>query len=604
MKRSASNVAEGNPSPDDQSSTRVRRRARIGDPLVGLLIVAVALIVRLVYLYEIRSVAFFDQPVGDARGYYDWARRIAAAQSFREWLGDTSFYQAPLYPYVLALWFKTAGDGFLGIRIFQAVLGSLAAGCLSVAAARMFGRPTGWIAGLMFALYAPAVFFDGLIQKASLGAFLLCAMLASMTYLTRDRRAWPATLTGAMLALLILTRENAMIWMPFVAVWALWGGRTRGLLSAGSFFAGWPALAALVGGTLVILLPVGLRNLAVGGQWSISTFQAGPNFYIGNSLHADGRYRPLRAGHETPQFERRDATELAQRDLGKTLSPREVSRYWMKRAFDDIRSSPIRWVKLMARKGLMVLNAYEVADVESQVVYADQSTLLTVLSRVWHFGVLAPVACAGVILTWRRRRVLWIHYALVITMAAAIALFYVLGRYRYPLAPLLIPFAAVAVARGAKTLRRRNYRTLRSPAVAALLCFTCCSLLPVHPTGRLNASAYMNLGVAYVQRNNPGDFERATACFVRTVKGNPDSPQAHYNLALALVHSNDIEGAIRHYEAALALVPTLMHADYNLAVALEQTGRTDEALGHYERALELDANDADAAAAVARLKGH
>ena len=48
------------------------------------------------------------------------------------------------------------------------------------------------------------------------------------------------------------------------------------------------------------------------GEFSPTTFQAGPNFYIGNHRNADGRYQPLIRGHETPEFEQKDATQLAE----------------------------------------------------------------------------------------------------------------------------------------------------------------------------------------------------------------------------------------------------------------------------------------------------
>ncbi|UCF33738.1 MAG: hypothetical protein JSV78_00200, partial [Phycisphaerales bacterium] len=35
-----------------------------------------ALVVRLIYLIETRNVAFVLHPVGDAAGYYEWAREI------------------------------------------------------------------------------------------------------------------------------------------------------------------------------------------------------------------------------------------------------------------------------------------------------------------------------------------------------------------------------------------------------------------------------------------------------------------------------------------------------------------------------------------------
>ena len=73
-------------------------------------------------------------------------------------------------------------------------------------------------------------------------------------------------------------------------------------------------LPVTVWGSRVVLFPVAARNASLGGEWSPTTFQAGPNFYIGNNLQSNGLYKPLVPGHETPKYERADAQRLAERD--------------------------------------------------------------------------------------------------------------------------------------------------------------------------------------------------------------------------------------------------------------------------------------------------
>ena len=85
----------------------------------------------------------------------------------------------------------------------------------------------------------------------------------------------------------------------------------------------------VIAGTLLGLSPVVVRNYAVGGGLYLTTSQLGPNFYIGNNPTADGTYRPLRFGRGAAEFERLDATEIAERAAGRQLNPNEVSRYWM-----------------------------------------------------------------------------------------------------------------------------------------------------------------------------------------------------------------------------------------------------------------------------------
>ena len=547
-----------------------------------------ALALRLGFVLTTTSAPLVGHLIGDAAAYDAWARRIVHG----EWLGTEAFYQAPLYPYVLAVVKLLIGDGVSPIRVVQAVWGSLAVVLLTAATGRRFGRRAGVVAGVLFATYAPAVFFDGIVQKTSLASLLLCALMFLMAHCASRRGAWRRFLVGAALGLLCLARENALVWMPVVGAWIVADGGDRNVASRAR------AAAAFVIGLAVILVPVGARNALVGGEWSLTTFQSGPNFYIGNNLEADGRYRPLVRGHESPEFERRDATELAQRATGRSLSAGEVSAYWMRRALDDIRASPMRWVRLMALKTAMVFNAYEVADAESIYVDSSGARWLARCHRVWHFGVLVPLAAMGWMQTRSMRRRLYVDYAMIVAMAGSVAAFYVLARYRYPLAPLLMPFAAAGCVGAWDRVRHRAFRALaQSVALAGLVAIAV--NWPVHDTERLNAMAELNVGVALARA---GDLTRATEAFERAVRGHPESAEANNNLAQALALRGDYGRAVEHYERALHAARTLAGVDYNLAVAQEQLGQRDAALRRYERALQLDPSDEDARRAIARLR--
>ena len=115
--------------------------------------------------------------MGDSRGYDEWAQRIAGG----DWLGHEVFYQAPLYPYLLGVIYAVAGRHLLLVRIVQALIGSASCALLALAAARLFlerQRAGGSASpGLMLALYAPAIFFDGLLQKSVLDVFFVCLAL-------------------------------------------------------------------------------------------------------------------------------------------------------------------------------------------------------------------------------------------------------------------------------------------------------------------------------------------------------------------------------------------------------------------------------------------
>src|SRR5438874_13310546 len=111
--------------------------------LYALEIFLVALAVRLVHVWQIRRSPLFDLLLGDAHGYDEWARRIAGG----DWIGRDVFYQAPLYPYFLAVVYAVVGHSLLAVRIIQAVVGSASCALLALAGERFFTKRIGLVAG-------------------------------------------------------------------------------------------------------------------------------------------------------------------------------------------------------------------------------------------------------------------------------------------------------------------------------------------------------------------------------------------------------------------------------------------------------------------------
>ena len=243
------------------------------------------------------------------------ATTVGQADRSGDWFGHEVFYQAAVS--LLSVLCTTAGRNLIVVRVCQAVIGSIACGLLGLAGWRLFSKRTGLIAGLMLALYAPAVFVDGVIQKSVLDVFFICLMLWLIASIVTDRpdpavgRAWWRwTCLGMATGGLSLSRENALVFTVVILAWALTGvGRVgeRRLASAGAFLLG----------VALILVPVTARNSIVGGDFYLTTSQFGPNFYIGNNPRSDGTYMSLRFGRGAPEYERQDATEIAEHALGR-----------------------------------------------------------------------------------------------------------------------------------------------------------------------------------------------------------------------------------------------------------------------------------------------
>src|SRR5436190_23263877 len=137
------------------------------------MIAVLALILRLISLAELRDTPLFAVPIGDAQKYDAWAQEIVSGQ----WMGTQVFYQTPLYPYLLAAVFAVRGHDLFAVRLLQALLGAASCVLLALVGRWFFSERAGLIAALILAVYPPAIFFDGLIQKASLDLFFMTLLL-------------------------------------------------------------------------------------------------------------------------------------------------------------------------------------------------------------------------------------------------------------------------------------------------------------------------------------------------------------------------------------------------------------------------------------------
>jgi tetratricopeptide (TPR) repeat protein len=499
-------------------------------------IFAAALAVRLVCLWQLWTMPFQSHLVGDSKVYWEWAGRIAAG----DWLGEEAFYQAPLYPYFLALVRTLLGQRLLVVYLLQAALGALGCVLLTIAARSLYSRAAALCAGLMLAVYPPAIFADLQVQKESLALFLVALLLL---LLNRAQPRWMAL--GATLGLLVLTRENALVWVPLVALWLL----SRRLLVA----------AALFGlGLCVTLGPVVARNHHVSGEWLLTTSQLGTNLYIGNGPEADGSYVPLLPGRGNARFERDDAKVLAERSEGRELTPGEISTHWRNLAFKQIAAQPGRWLRLMLKKVVYVANAYELPDTEDLYFGERWSWLLRALDSIWHFGVLLPLAAVGVLLIYERRS--WILAALALSMAASVTAFFVVARYRLPLVPVLMLLAASALVEAVR-LRRRKLGL----AVCIAFGVALFANLPGYPRAPKDAMQLFNWGVVLEQGGQP---DSAAEHYRDALQLAPALPEAHYNLGNLYRKAGRLQEAQASLEEAVRLRPVYSEAWNNLGLVL------------------------------------
>ena len=603
-----------------------------------LICTVLALVVRAIYLVESAGNPFRSFIGLDMTGYHRWAVSVLRGHG----LGEVPFTQAPFYPLVLAVTYL-----FTGQEWFRGVWGNLLPSAAAIffvadAARRWRGPAAAWGAGLLFALYKPAIFYTGVLLPPS-WVFLLAALclwcsvrvvlaeghpgmrLPAGAGISAGR---PETLllagAGISAGFLSLAQPVAVLGLlPFVVY--LWRKDRR---SGGTR----PWRRTLTYLLFAAVLPFGtlLYNGIGGNAWSVVAVNAGINLYIGSGPQANGAYvRP------PAMREDRDLLGIgAARTLANDpqLGYAGANRFWTGRALSFASSHPARTVGLFLRKLHLFFGQYEVPQVESLPFERRYARLLR-----WPLPGMACLGALGLFgLLVRRRDALarglgWS----VLATSAGVCAFFVTARFRAPVVPALAllggagiaEFAAMTVRRGAvgtaagsvvgtavgtaarsggaEVLDRQGGtivslgRALGLPAIAsALLAVLLVLNLAGVQRSTSDGQSYFRLGIISEHQQKPAE---AIQAYQRALDIDPTQGKAEVNLGTLLARVGRLDEARVHLGRGVVLDPMSVIGLTNLGQLEQLQGRRDEALTLYRRALTVDPGHAEARRSAAAL---
>ena len=511
-----------------------------------------ALILRLYYLHALGKTPFFepltslvDDGVYNLRG-----REIAAG----DWLGSPSWliYTTPLYPYFLGLVYKIFGYSIGAAHFIQTFLGALTPLLVYGLAKEAFdSRRVAILAGAMCAVYTPFIFYENMLLGESLAMFLiLCGLYLLMRALKREDGI-PGTvfLAGLLFAAAALLRPNISVPVGFCAIYlgcflAFRRGR-KGLGAAAALL----LLAGLGAG----ILPVTLKNYRLYRDFVPIAAHGGVNFYMGTNPEKEGGFRPA-AGLGTGMKELIDnSIMIAEQAKGGPLKPSEVSSYWTVRAFDNIRSSPIGSLALFLRRAAYFMNRYEYPDTINMLFVAEFIPFLK--PGAFAYGIVAVLAVCGVVFGLRKwGAAAWLLAVFAFGYSASVGVFSVVSRYRVPVVPLFIIFAAGGLSLARESwLKRDQARLLKFAALFALA-----SIWVFFPVRQLRfAVPYNTLGVYFAHK---GRWPQAELCYRKALRISPNFPDPYRNLAVFYQAAGDAGKALAFEERYQALKKTALAA--------------------------------------------
>ncbi len=548
---------------------------------------------RVAHILALRRLPLFDGLILDSWVYDDVAQRIAAG----DWMGGArAFYQDPLYSYFLAGMYVLFGRDLLLVRFVQAALGVATCGLVSAIGRRVGGRMVGHLAAFFLAIYKPAIFQEGEVEKTALGVFLVTAALN----LALRESLGSRLAAGTCLGLATLTRGNLVLLVPLGALFFLTepSPAPAGEGRADGVVLGWrqrlarrlrrpAAHSALVFllGFFVVLAPVAWRNHRVSGEWILTTSQAGAVFYTGNNpANTSGAFANVPFVRSDPVYEEEDFRSMAETRLGRRLRSSEVSAYWFAEAWQHIAANPGFAARVTLKKLALFWSNLEVPDAWDMYHLARSSPVLAL--PLLGMGVLLPLALLGAIAGFRERREVRLLVGFVVVYSLSVIVFFVFSRYRLHVVPALTVLAASAVPWVAGIVRSRDLRRGIPAALtaAAVAVFSFMGAADARFRVANQVQSHINLAGLYQRR---GDLTTAARLLGEALEKVPGNVPTLCELGRLHLSMGNLQQANEYLGLCVAANPWHPEAWLSLGQVYEAYGRPTEAVQAYRKQLEI-----------------
>ena len=522
-----------------------------------------ALLLRLGYLADVSGSPYFETLILDAEEYDHLADELRRGN----WrLGEKQTYVHGLgYPAFLAA-LKIPGFGPTGFRLWQAVLGALSCVLIYRIACRVFDRRVAAIAGTIAAGYWPFLFFGGELFATTF--FIFIQLLLVDTLLRFGERPGHGTgvAAGVLLGLLVATRANALLAIP-VAFW--WICRGSSTAPPGDRRILWPSFAVAL---VLTLSPLALRNHIV--QGGPLPFQGAWSFYMGTNPEADGTPY-VRQGL---QWQRHELLPLR----AGFVEPVSKGLFYLHGGVRFAAENPGQYLHLLYRKFRLFWNAFEVPVSSDLSYYREHSILHRIL--LVNFGVVAPLALAGLLLGRRRDARYLLPWTFVLVSLATGMIFTVSARYRVPAAPFLIILAAHAFWQLAALVRARDRR--RTAIFAAVLAAAAALVhTGVDPKQADHVRPGFLMGMVHFRS---GDYPAAEQAYETSLANDPGDPDLLNGLGTVYAAQGRHREAEEAFARAVAVAGDYAQPRFNLGALYLKLGRRQEAIAALKQGLAID----------------
>jgi Tfp pilus assembly protein PilF len=540
-------------------------------------------LIRLAVLARLTTSAFLLPSRGDMHFYDEWARRILSGQL----TNHQAFYGLPGYAYLLAALYRLCGYNPFVPAFLQALLDAATAVLIYKISIRVFGgvstrvaRIAGVVAAVGWAFFVPAQTYAVILMPTVLVVFVFWLIV---WWVVRENSA-PGKLCALTLGLLIGITATIVATILFLLPLVVGAVVFNPVVKANhQIRARIVSVLLLFAGAFAGTVPCWAHNYFIAHDPVILSAHSGINFWIGNNPSATGypRFPPGLRASQAAMLQ--DSITAAESAAGRPLKRGEVSRFWSAKARDYIRHNPREWLRLIGVKLRNFWNAFQYDDLSIVTTLREQHVTFPGI----YFGLVAALALPAIVTAWRIAPCSrWITAAIILHLLALLPVF-TTERYRLPIVPGLLVFAAFGVVMLWHSFAARHFAPVIAYA-ALLVGSTFLVSWPQHDPSLWALDTY-NSGL---QALDSGDLTAAGQKLDLAYAYSPLNAEINFaegNLHLAQSKRN---AAKSYYFATLRLNPQHEGAYNNLGILALQEKRWDLAAKFFSKALEQDRRNA------------
>jgi len=352
----------------------------------------------------------------DAHSYNQIAVNLLDGKGF---VTDGGLYarRGPVYPLFLAIIYLIFGYSFVAVRFAQAIIGALTCIIIYLLSKELFDKKVGLIAAFISAIYYPFILQPAYLLTEVLFTFLLIAMLYFLIRYYYKKDFFSLCLGGLIFGISILCKGILFLFIPLLIIW----------LVVIEFKQHSKNVIATFVTLIFIFLPMFpwiVRNYLFYNAFIPSQIGGGLALYIGNNPKATGGtggWHKLRQDGFLPE------------NIDNLFTV-EVDKLSQIKAINYIRNNPERFIKLGFNK---IINMW-------RPFYVD-AMLINKIIMTFSYIPIMIFAILGIFLTRKKYKYISIFYFLFIYYIMIHVIFFGVIRYRYPVMPFFIIFAAFSL---------------------------------------------------------------------------------------------------------------------------------------------------------------